>query len=206
MPGPPGGARPPPATGECPTTTRARPLRAGRAAARPGPGSRRLGIPGHHSPSSSSAGPAKRTRTRFGAAAVAGWLLGAAGPWPRRARGTFVLRKIPPACAPSGDAQPRGSSVACRVTQTCTDRRQKEWLPSRSTASLPAVPPPPPSTPSSSMTADARPAGCDRRARAVLCGMRGPCRRANPIPPHLRWPGPRRRCGRAQALWQGGQA
>ncbi len=203
MPGPPGGARPPPDTGVCPTTTRARPLRAGRAATWPGPGSRRLGIPAIIRPHSVRPGPRSVRERAFGAAAVAG-LLDAAGPGHAVPGGTFVPRKIPPTCAPSGDAQPRGLSVACRVTQTCTGRRHEEWLISRSTRSRPVLPTPPPSTPRSSMTDDARPAGRDRKAPADLYGMRGPRRRAHPIPPHPRWPGPRRRCGRALVPGQGG--
>src|SRR6266568_3397675 len=119
---------------------------------------------------------AKRTRTRFWRRR-GGRLLDAAGPGHAVPGGTFVLRKIPPACAPSGDAQPRGPSVACRVTQTCTDRRHREWLISRSTASRPALPGRPPSTPRSSMTDDARPAGRDRTAPADLYGTRVPRRR-----------------------------
>lgn len=157
----------------------------------------------HHSPSPSSAGPAKRTRTRC-RRRRGGGLFDAAGPGRAVPGRTFVPRKIPPACAPSGDAQPRGPSVACGVTQTYTDRRHKEWLLSRSTASRPALPAPPPSTPRPSMTDDARPAGRDRKAPADLYGMRGR-RRAHPSPPHLRCPGPRRRCGRALVLWQGGE-
>ena len=150
-------------------------------------------------------GPRSARERVFGAGAEAGCLtlpgLGHAVPG-----GTFVPRKIPPGCAPLGDAPGWGPSVACRVTQTHTDRGHKAWLISRSTASRPALPPPPPSTPRPSMTDNARPAGQDRKAPADLYGMRGPRRRAHPIPPHLRWPGPRRRCGQALVLWQGGQA
>ncbi len=205
MPGPSGVARPPPATGDA---------RRQRAPGRFGPTARPLGQGQDPAGSGFLAmirplpvrpGPAKRTRTRFWRRRGGG-LFDAAGPGHAVPGGTFVLRKIPPACAPSGDAPGWGPSVACRVTQTCTDRRHREWLLARSAASRPALPPPPPSTPRSSMTDDARPAGRDRKAPADLYGMRGPRRRAHPIPPHLRWPGPRRRCGRALVLWQGGQA
>ena len=74
----------------------------------------------------------------FGAAAVAGCLTlpGLATPCPAA---PSCRAKIPPACAPSGDAQHPGLSVACLVTQTYTGRRHKEWLLSRSTASRPAA-------------------------------------------------------------------
>ena len=112
----------------------------------------------------------------------------------RHCRARYLRRKIPPARAPSGDAQTRGPFVACQEKQDSHRPKGQQWLFSGLTAPRPAPPAPgncPPSTPPWSLRSRTPFPGSWRRSLS-LEGKRqtraaGAIRAAGPgLPRHLR--------------------